>query len=276
MPHEAPAGQETPQIPRPVMTVLKPTQPAPSAGPPKKHRAAELDFRWRSSLSELMDEPCSRSTMQACLRDLARVNRWFLAYRPILCWLDRLHLPAHSVPLRILDVGCGYGDTLRRIELWAYRHAVPVELTGLDLNPDSIAIAAEVTPSRSRIRWVAGDVFQYRPVHLPHLVVSSLFTHHLTDGEVIRFLRWMESNALLGWFVNDLARAAVPYHLFRWFSRAARLHPFVQHDGPVSIARAFSENDWHRLSTAAGLAITDYAVRGYTPARLCVARSKSQ
>ena len=52
-----------------------------------------LDFSRRAELSELpelMDEPCSREVMRLCLRDLARVNRWFFAYRPTLKWLDSL------------------------------------------------------------------------------------------------------------------------------------------------------------------------------------------
>ena len=61
--------------------------------------------------------------------------------------------------------------------------------------------------------------------------------------DVVRFVRWMEQNAEMGWFINDLSRAAVPYHLFRWFAKLAGLHPFVQHDGPVSIARAFVPED---------------------------------
>ena len=40
------------------------------------------DFSRRAQLTELMDEPCSREQLRACLRDLARVNRWFMGYRP--------------------------------------------------------------------------------------------------------------------------------------------------------------------------------------------------
>ena len=93
-----------------------------------------IDFSRRAALQELMDEPCSRDVLRACLRDLARVNRWFLAYRPVLDWLGKSAFPARNGPLRILDVGCGYGDGLRRIEQWAHERGVAVELTGLDLN----------------------------------------------------------------------------------------------------------------------------------------------
>ena len=236
-----------------------------------------IDFARRAELSELMDEPCSRVELRACLRDLARVNRWFLAYRPTLRWLDSLALPGLGRPIHVLDVGCGYGDTLRRIEVWAEKRNIDLQLTGCDLNPETIAIASEANSRPSRIQWLASDVFsldgQYRPIDI---VISSLFTHHLSEGQIIQFLRWMEDHARVGWFINDLSRAEVPYRLFKIFSRVSGLHPFVQHDGPVSIARSFVAEDWRRMCSAAGISNQDVVVAGFTPARLCVARKKVQ
>ncbi|HEY1803061.1 MAG TPA: methyltransferase domain-containing protein [Terracidiphilus sp.] len=232
------------------------------------------DFLHRAELTELMDEPCSRDELRACLRDLSRLNRWFLAYRPLLDWLNTFVPLNPSRPLHILDVGCGYGDSLRRIERWARNRSVAVELTGLDLNPDAIAIAAETTPSGSAIRWVASDVFCWVPGKPVDLIVSSLFTHHLPEPELIRFVEWMDLTSELGWFINDLSRAAVPYHLLRAFTRLCRLHPFVQHDGPVSIARAFIPDDWRRICAAAGLDLRDVSIQPVWPARLCVSRRK--
>jgi SAM-dependent methyltransferase len=234
------------------------------------------DFSRRSELNERMDEPCSREELRACLRDLAKTNRWLMAYRPVLHWLDRLELESLAGPLRILDVGCGYGDGLRRIEQWAKARGVPVELTGLDHNADASAIAAEASAAESNIQWITADVFSYTPQKPVHLVVSSLFTHHLAEADVIRFLQWMERHSELGWFINDLSRAAIPYYSFRIFSKLAGLHHFVRHDGPVSIARSFVRDDWRRMCAAAGLGDREVVIKGFKPARLCVARRKSK
>ena len=107
-----------------------------------------------------------------------------------------------------------------------------------------------------------------------HLIVSSLFTHHLLDDDVVRFVQWMEQNAQFGWFINDLSRAPIPFCLFHWFSRAAGLHPFVQHDGPVSFLRSFVADDWLRLCSKAGLSSGQFEILRYRPARLCVSRRK--
>jgi SAM-dependent methyltransferase len=241
-----------------------------------RHRAP--DFRQRAQLTELMDEPCSREVLRACLRDIARTNRWTLAHRPLFHWLKSVtHSPkSFAEPLRILDVGCGYGDGLRRVEQWARTRSIEVDLTGLDLNADAIAIAAEASPSSSRIKWVFADVLSYLPVRPPHLVISSLFTHHLTEEQIVRFLQWMEVHAQLGWFINDLSRAPIPYHLFRAFSMVMGLHHFVRYDGPVSIARSFIAEEWEKMCAEAGLADEAFEIQAFRPARLCVARRKTQ
>ncbi len=235
-----------------------------------------LDFAHRAQLTERLDGPCSREELRACLRDVARLNRWFLGYRPTREWLESLVLGAESRPIHILDVGCGYGDGLREIERWAHGRGIAVELTGIDINPDAIAIAAEATLPSSRIHWVAANVFTYRPAKPIDLAISALFTHHLSDDDVVRFLRWMEKNAALGWFINDLSRAPVPYHLLKIFSKVAGLHPFVQHDGPVSFLRAFVDEDWRQMCASAGISKHAIAIKAFRPGRLCVERRKRQ
>lgn len=234
------------------------------------------DFRSRAQLTELMDGPCSREELRACLRDLAQLNCWFLGYRAVLNWLEGiLFTPSLPRPLCILDVGCGYGDTLRRIGQWAAKRGIAVDLIGLDINPDTVSIAAEATPPASRIRWVASNIFDYTPTNPIQVVVSSLFTHHLVESDIVRFLQWMERNATLGWFITDLSRAAIPYHFLRIFTKLAGLHPFVQNDGPVSVKRAFVPEDWQRMCAAAGVSADDYEIQAFKPGRLCVARKKS-
>jgi len=231
-------------------------------------------FARRAQLTELMDGPCSYDEFRACLRDLARVNRTVLAYRPTLRWLEQFAAPA-AAPLRILDVGFGAGDMLRRIESWARRRNLPVQLTGIDLNPHSARAAREFTLAASRVEWLTGDAFSYRPSQPIDLILSSLFTHHLADAEIVRFLQWMEQTARRGWFINDLARSPRSYHLFKLLARLMRWHRFVQHDGPVSIQRSFVPADWRCYLAQAGIAPNSAAILPSRPGRLCVARVKS-
>jgi SAM-dependent methyltransferase len=236
----------------------------------------ELDFSCRAELSELMDEPCSYGELRACLRDIARVNSLTFAHRPTLSWLNRIveAMPALTAPLRIVDVGCGYGDMLRRIDAWAAKRRIAVTLTGIDLNPDAIRAAREATSPKQRIDWVIGDALSDFSTGGTDVVLSTLLTHHLPNPKIVRFLGWLEETAQRGWFINDLHRQPVPYHLFRLWARFSNLHAFVRHDGPVSIRRSFVPEDWEKLCAAAGIARERVSIREHRPARLCVGRVK--
>lgn len=236
-----------------------------------------LDFTKRSTQSEWMDDPwVGFDDFRACLVDLARVNVLTLAHRPTLRFLERLLPLARALdrPIEIVDVGSGYGDLLRQIAGWARRRRVDVSLTGVDLNPWARAAALEATAPGLGIEWVTADALAHAPPRGVDIVVSSLFTHHLTDARVVEFLRWMEATARLAWFVNDLHRHPLPHHVFAWFADAAKFHPFVRHDGPVSIARAFVAAEWEALLAAAAIERRDAEIRWEFPFRLTVTRCK--
>ncbi|ADV81245.1 methyltransferase domain-containing protein [Terriglobus saanensis] len=233
-----------------------------------------MDFSHRADLSEWMDEPCSYEDFRGCLRDLSQVNYLTLAYRPTMHWLKQIARVRRGQTLHIVDVGCGGGDMLRRIEGWAVKEGVRVRLTGIDLNPHSARVAREFTAATSRIEWITGDAFSYAPQQPIDCIVSSLFTHHLPDAEIVRFLAWMERMAVRGWFINDLSRAKVPYYAFKVLATAAHWHRFVRNDGPISIRRAFSPEDWQRYLCAAEIGVSSISIESWKPARLCVSRVK--
>jgi hypothetical protein len=51
-------------------------------------------------------------------------------------------------------------------------------------------------------------------------------------------------------------------------------HRFVQHDGPVSIARAFTGEDWKAVLSAAGVPRGAARIVPRFPFRLCVERTR--
>ena len=233
----------------------------------------EADFSRRTCLSEWMDEPCCYTDFRDCLRDLERVNRIVLTYRPTLRWLEQFAGTTNSA-LHIVNVGSGGGDMLRRIEAWADAKNMSVRLTGIDLNPYAARAAREFSRGSSNIEWVTGDAFSYPPPVPIDLIISSLFTHHLPDGEIVRFLQWMDRVAERGWFINDLHRERMPYYAFGALAGLMRWHRFIRHDGLISIRRSFARQDWLDYCTEAGLTMRDVHVFSVRPARLCVSRVK--
>ena len=233
-------------------------------------RIPPFDLAARSDAPELMDgEGTDPAEYAACLRDLARVNTLTLARGATLRWLaGAMRRLDRDAAASVYDVAFGEGDMLRAIARWARRRGRAVRLGGVDLNPRAAEAARRASPGLE-LHLQTGDVLATTPVPPPDFIVSSLFSHHLTDAQVVAFLQWMERHARVGWFVNDVQRSAVCLALFRLLAWAMRFRPIVQHDGAVSIARAFRRADWHRLLAAAGV---PGEVRWVFPFRLCVGR----
>ena len=232
------------------------------------------DLSARSAEPEWMDDPAiDPAVFAALLGDLARVNSWTLARPPTLAWLARAtaHLK-RGERFSLLDVGYGHGDMLRAIHRFAARRGLVAELSGIDLSPWSEPAARAATPEDMRIIYRTGDIFEMAAGERPDFIISSLVAHHMPDEMVVRFLRWMEASAGRGWFVNDLHRHKLAYWGFGLLARVMRWHPFVVHDGMLSVARSFRRADWERLIAAAGLSRAAVTLRWHMPFRLCAGR----
>jgi SAM-dependent methyltransferase len=238
-----------------------------------------LDFSKRDTTPELMDtEAVDYADFRKCLAELARANELSLAYRPTLAFFRRLAREGRfprGRPLLVLDAGSGYGDMGRKLDGWAKKRGVAVEIIGVDMNPWSARSAAEATDPKRPLRWVTANLFDYRAEGGADIIISSLFTHHLPDPLLIHFISWMEENARIGWFINDLERHPLPYYFLKYAFWLTRRHRFMQHDAPVSVASAFKKQDWERSLAEAGIPKGVVRIEPWFPFRLCVSRLKA-
>ena len=228
------------------------------------------DLTHRSLADEQMDAPdLSPATYDAVLADLARVNGWTLAARPTIAFLNRL--ARRGDRLRILDVGFGQGDMLRRIARWGEGAGVTVDLVGIDLNSRSAPAARATTPDAIRIDYRTGDYADLAGEHWD-VILSSLVAHHMSHAQLVAFLRFMEAKAARGWLVNDLHRHRVAHFGYPLLARMIRTHRIVREDGTLSIARAYRPHEWPPILAEAGVERAR-VVRRF-PFRLCVERCR--
>jgi SAM-dependent methyltransferase len=222
----------------------------------------------RSHGEEQMDSAeLDPDTYARVLYDLSRVNRWTFTAHPLLAFLERA--TEGMTRFRLLDVGFGAGDLLRRVAVWARRQGIAASLTGVDINPRSAAIARAATPSDMPIDYITGD---YRD--LPEafdFIVSSQVAHHMTDAQLGQFLDFMEERAARGWLISDLHRHGFAYHGFPWLARLMGAHRIVREDGQLSIARAFRPDEWRQILREANMPPDVSIVRRF-PFRLSVER----
>ncbi len=225
-----------------------------------------MSLAQRSTQAERMDSDCvDFADYSRALRDLSRVNRVTLTHRPMLAWLAAR--AGTEKRFSVLDIACGHGDALRRIRR---RHPEAV-LAGIDLNPWSTRAARQATDPADAIVFHTGDAFAFEPPQPFDFIISSQFTHHLSDDQVVGFLVWLQAHAAKGWFIGDLHRHVFPYYGFPLLARIAGWHRFVRQDGRISIARAFVRAEWIDLLRRAGISDSQASVTWYLPFRLCVA-----
>lgn len=223
-----------------------------------------MSLAQRAIAEERMDaEDLSAADYAAVIGDLAKVNWWTMAARPTLSFVKRA---TKDRPFRLLDVGFGHGDMLRRIARWAEKRGQTCELVGVDLNPRSEPTARAATPRRLPIRYVTGDYVELAGEPWD-LIVSSLVAHHMTHDQLVAFLRFMDATARMGWLVNDLHRHRLAHSGFPILAAAMRWHPIVKADGTLSIARSYRPGEWPPILEEAGVSARVY--RAF-PFRLCV------
>jgi trans-aconitate methyltransferase len=219
-----------------------------------------MSLSHRSTREERMDTDCADyADYSRCLRDLSRVNVVTQTHRPTLWWLKN----RASGDFSLLDIACGHGDGLRAIR----KRYPDARLTGIDLNPWATRAATEATDPAERIAFINDDAFAYRPDRKFDFIISSQFTHHLADDQVVTFLQWLRDNAASGWFIGDVHRHWLPYYGFPLLARAMMWHRFVREDGQISVARAFVRAEWEALLQRAG---ADAEIAWFIAFRLCV------
>ena len=188
------------------------------------------------------------------LCEIAFINKYLgdgrALRKTLLSEIDKAGLKQFSV----LDVGAGSGHLLRQVAEFASRSGRQATLTGLDLNEISAAAIKRDSASFSNISTIRGDA-----LNIPladnsfDYAISSLFFHHLTDGQIVLALKEMSRVARRGIFVIDLYRHPAAYALYQLFCTAFRISPLVREDGLLSILRGFKPNELREQLGVSGL-----------------------
>jgi SAM-dependent methyltransferase len=156
----------------------------------------------------------------------------------ILCaTIGTLRSNGFAGPIRIVDVGCGIGYTIRWL---AARSALPqeaVELTGVDLNSTLVKEANRLARAEALpCRFFQGDAFSADL--RGHIYISTGVLHHFRGEDLIAFLRRHNSETTQAFVHYDFQPwALAPFG--SWFFHVIRMRTaLARHDGVLSTARA--------------------------------------
>lgn len=193
-----------------------------------------------------------------CLYQLDRIGRFLGGDHATLRSIDRLKI----LPSSILDVGCGGGLFTMRVAS-RYPKAIVV---GIDLSQEAIAFAKEhlkqFHPPLTDVQFLVTETPELDNFNQQFdIVMATLVCHHLSDQELISFLKQACRIAKKTVILNDLHRHPLASAGFAMLVPLFFRNRLIWHDGLLSIRRAFTRKDWWSYLEAAGIDKTHCTVK---------------
>jgi 2-polyprenyl-3-methyl-5-hydroxy-6-metoxy-1,4-benzoquinol methylase len=214
-------------------------------------------FSSRSYEKELLDqEEIPSADLYRNLKELDFINHWLGGYNISFAALKKVFRKNRSYVL--IDIGCGGGDTLKRISNWNKTAGFDLKLYGVDIKQVCIEYA-EKNLENNPVQLICDD---YRNVfdHLQHadIIHACLFCHHLTENQLIDLVGFaLRHKSIL--VINDLERNPLAYYSIKWLTGLFSKSYLVKNDAPLSVLRGFKKVEWMGILRKAGAA--KYSVR---------------
>ena len=226
-------------------------------------------FKTRAAEIEIMDDLSMKGAeLSDALDQLTKVNRFLGGYKIVVDGLQKIideqttkrlsvnnAQSFHNTPIRIADLGCGGGDTLRAIEDWNQKkQQLRLQLYGIDANAFTIDYAKQHSTAYPNIHYLQKNIFADDcSFEEFDIVICSLFLHHFEEEELLSFFQNCKKSNIKFLLINDLQRHWMPYYLFKLVCGIFRASRMTREDGLLSIRRAFTKEELIDLLQKSGL-----------------------
>ncbi|MDX1617870.1 MAG: methyltransferase domain-containing protein [Balneolaceae bacterium] len=194
-----------------------------------------------TSATELMDDPdCDHAALVRTYRQFTILNslisRWKTIYKK---QVFPLAARSESV-ITLLDIGFGGGDIPVKLNRWAEKDGIQLEITAIDNDERAYRFVRQKALPESIHFRLASTADLIREGSAFDIVISNHLLHHL-DGKALASLfddaRRLSTNRVL---FNDIERSDAGYLLFNLLSRPFFRRSFITRDGLTSIRRSFT------------------------------------
>jgi SAM-dependent methyltransferase len=228
---------------------------------------------------ELLDlDSTPQRVKQQIVADADRIVRLLQVHRMVARRVGDLVVEARRTrrgkPVRVLDVGAGAGGLLFRLEDWARRRRIAVELHGIDANAGHVAVAQRLVGEEGRrVSFSVGDARRLDRVadESVDIAVSTLTLHHLSPGDAARMLAELDRVAAVNFFAFDLRRSFAVLPAVWAFLRLGGFDAPTRHDTLTSLRRGYSVAELEGLLAAAE--VPNFTVEPVGPAFLVARRA---
>jgi 2-polyprenyl-3-methyl-5-hydroxy-6-metoxy-1,4-benzoquinol methylase len=156
-----------------------------------------------------------------------------------------------DIPLTLVDIGCGGGDTLKRIYAWSKKENKKISLLGVDIKPVCIEYATLNTKNLP-IRYICDDYRHiYKHAEKIDIVHACLFCHHLSEAQLVELIQFsLQHKTTL--VINELERNVLAYYSIKWLTKIFSKSYLVKNDAPLSVARGFKKKEWISILQKSG------------------------
>jgi 2-polyprenyl-3-methyl-5-hydroxy-6-metoxy-1,4-benzoquinol methylase len=223
-----------------------------------------INWYQRSSELEIMDDfNYDQADLILTLKELKTINQWLGGNNVTLNALDKvIGMNPKKKEWIIADLGCGGGDMMVEMAKWARKNRIKASFVGIDANQEIIRYAQKNTAAFPEISYECANVFDEKWLATaPDIVTATLFTHHLDENSLILLLKHLKKNGGGHLIVNDLHRHRLAYWSILLLTSLFSRSPMVKNDGPLSVLRAFSRNDW--LKTLKKSSIEHFTIKWF-------------
>lgn len=204
----------------------------------------------RSDQFEIMDDmTMSGPELRRTLDLLASINLWLGGNALTRDGVGKMLQPlSKEKTIRIVDLGCGNGDMLRKLHVFGKKNGYDLQLLGIDANPASVAYATQLSEGMSNVSFSTLNIFssEFREMEYD-IAIATLFMHHFSDEEITELISGIKKKSRIGVLVNDLHRSELAYALF-WVISLFFGNHVARNDGLVSIRKAFRRKDLEKYA----------------------------
>lgn len=215
-----------------------------------------IDQKIKTEALEYLDNRADSPDVEHIHQTLDKRNRQFGIYGWFIAELENKAaaiLPTLHRPLRIVDIGMGHGGLLVSISKWAKKKGIPVDLTGIDANPNSVRMATKRFEKEKvdiKIIQAEGQSLSMLEKDSFDIALSTFTLHHLASIKNLEgFLKELDRISRFGFLCMDCDRTWYA-PLMIWVINTPPIgnDPLLRHDGILSWRRAYRSDEIRYLT----------------------------
>jgi Methyltransferase domain len=193
----------------------------------------------RISTQEILDtDACPPVEVEASLRDICRINRWFGGIATTRNLIERVSGATGRKRFSVLEVAAGFGEVSKLAGRQLASKGITLDVTDLDRVGTHL-----LRGNRAVVADALALPFQDSSFDL---VSCSLFAHHLEPDELTRFAGEALRVSRCAVLINDLVRH--PLHVALVYAGFPLMRSYVSRvDGLASVRRAYVPNEMRQI-----------------------------